>query len=112
MNYLVYFPVYHWLHLSAALSNCIAWIAAVAFAFVTNKPFVFKSRSWSKDVALPELTKFVGSRVFSGLLETGLLALTVDILGWDSLIMKLLASVLVVIINYVASKLVVFRKGA
>lgn len=110
-NYLVYFPAHYWLHLSAALSNCIAWAVAVAVAFLTNKPFVFKSHNWSKAVVVPELLKFVGSRALSGLLETALLALTVDLLAWNSIVMKLLASVLVVVINYIASKHLVFRKG-
>lgn len=47
VNYLVYLPLYNLLGISAAVSNIIAWVAAVAFAYVTNKPFVFKSHDWS-----------------------------------------------------------------
>ena len=50
VNYLVYFPCYNLLGLSAAVSSILAWVVAVAFAFVTNKPFVFKSRDWSAKV--------------------------------------------------------------
>ena len=70
VNFLVYFPLYNWLGFSGLLSNVIAWVAAVAFAFVTNKPFVFKSHDWSKDVVMTELSKFVGCRIASGLLES------------------------------------------
>ena len=111
VNYLVYAPLLHWLHLSAAVSNAIAWAVAVAFAYLTNKPFVFKSRDWSWEVVFPELTKFVSSRVFSGALETGILALTVDFLLWNGLVMKIVTSILVVVLNYVFSKLIVFRKA-
>ena len=110
VNYVVYLPCYNLLGLSAALSNVIAWAAAVAFAYVTNKPFVFHSHDWSAKTVLPELTKFVGSRVASGALETGIIFVTVDCLSWNGNVMKLVTSVLVVVLNYVASKLLVFRK--
>lgn len=110
VNYLVYLPVYNLLSLSAALSNAIAWVVAVAFAYLTNKPFVFKSHDWSAKTVIPELTKFVGCRVASGAAETLILLVTVDILCWNGNLWKLVTSVLVVILNYIASKLVVFRK--
>ena len=110
VNYLVYLPVYNFVGLAAALSNAIAWVVAVTFAYLTNKPFVFKSHDWSAKTVIPELTKFVGCRVASGAAETLILLVTVDILCWNGNIWKLVTSVLVVILNYIASKLVVFRK--
>lgn len=110
VNYLVYLPVYNLLGISAAVSNAIAWVAAVAFAFLTNKPFVFKSHDWSAKTVLPELTKFVSCRVASGAIETVILLVTVDMLNWNGNIWKLVTSVLVVVWNYVASKLLVFKK--
>ena len=110
VNYIVYLPCYNSLGFSAAVSNVIAWVVAVAFAYLTNKPFVFRSHDWSAKTVVPELTKFVGSRVASGALETGIIFVTVDCLLWNGNVMKLVTSVLVVILNYVASKLLVFRK--
>ena len=110
VNYIVYLPCYNLLHISAAASNVIAWVAAVAFAYLTNKPFVFKSHDWSAKTVVPELTKFVGSRVLSGALETAIIFVTVDLLCWNGNVMKLVTSVLVVVLNYIASKLLVFRK--
>ena len=110
VNYIVYLPCYNLLHLPASLSNVISWAAAVAFAYVTNKPFVFKSHDWSAKTVGPELTKFVGSRILSGALETAIIFVTVDMLLWSGNLMKLVTSVLVVILNYVASKLLVFKK--
>ena len=66
VNYLVYLPLYNFAGCSATLSNCIAWVAAVAFAYITNKPFVFKSHDWSMATVLPELAKFVACRLGSG----------------------------------------------
>ena len=82
----------------------------MAFAYLTNKPFVFKSHDWSAKTVIPELTKFVGCRIASGAAETLILLLTVDILHWNGNIWKLITSVLVVVLNYIASKLVVFKK--
>ena len=110
VNYVIYLPCYNLLQLSAAVSNAIAWVAAVAFAYVTNKPFVFRSHDWSAKTVVPELTKFVGSRVASGALETAIIFVTVDLMLWNGNVMKLVTSVLVVIFNYVASKLLVFNK--
>ncbi len=110
VNYLVYLPLYNWLGFSAALSNGVAWVAAVAFAFLTNKPLVFRSYDWSLSVVLPELGKFLACRIGSGLLETGILLVFVDLLGYNGNIVKLITSVLVVVLNYVGSKLLVFRK--
>ena len=109
VNYLVYLPVYNLLCLSAALSNAIAWVVAVAFAYLTNKPFVFKSHDWSAKTVIPELTKFVGCRVASGAAETLILLVTVDLLHWNGNIWKIITSLLVVVMNYIASKLVVFK---
>ncbi|MCI7725697.1 MAG: GtrA family protein [Clostridiales bacterium] len=110
VNYAVYLPVYNFCGISAAVSNMIAWVVAVAFAFLTNKPFVFHSHDWSAQTVLPELTKFVSCRIASGALETVILFLSVDCMNWNGNIWKLVTQVLVIIINYVGSKLLVFRK--
>ena len=110
VNYLVYLPCYNLLHISAALSNVIAWAFAVAFAYLTNKPFVFKSHDWSAKTVVPELTKFVMTRLGSGAAETVFIFVTVDVLFLNGNEMKLLTSVGVVILNYFGSKLLVFRK--
>lgn len=110
VNYIVYLPLLNILQLSAALSNVIAWAAAVAFAYVTNKPFVFKSHDWSLRTVIPELSKFVSCRVASGAMETAIIFVAVDMLGWNGNIWKLITSVLVVILNYFGSKLLVFTK--
>ena len=110
VNYLVYLPCYNVLGFSGSASNAIAWIGAVVFAYVTNKPFVFKSHDWSASVVLPELGKFIGSRALSGALQTLLILLTTDICGLNGDIMKLVTSAVVIVLNYIASKLFVFRK--
>ena len=109
VNYLVYLPCYNLLGWSAGVSNVLAWVIAVAFAFLTNKPFVFKSHDWTWKTVWPELSKFVGCRIGSGVLETAILLLCVDILGWNGNVWKLATAVLVIILNYIGSKFLVFK---
>ena len=110
VNFLVYFPLYNWAKISGLYSNVIAWIVAVVFAFVTNKPFVFKSHDWSVPIMLPELSKFVGCRIVSGFLESFAIWLLVDQLEKNGNWVKIIISVLVVVLNYIFSKWIVFIK--
>lgn len=109
VNFAVYYPLYNWLGMSGTISNCIAWTVAVIAAYLTNKPFVFKSMDWSSKTVVPEFTKFVSCRLGSGLFETLCILVTVDVLGWNGNILKILVSIFVVIFNYFASKLFVFK---
>lgn len=108
VNYIVYLPCFNCLGLSSALSNCIAWCVAVAFAFLTNKPIVFQSRDWSMETLLPELSKFVSCRLATGLMETVALFVAVDLAHLDGNVIKVITSIVVIILNYVGSKVVVF----
>ena len=110
VNYVVYLPCLNFLGFSAAVSNCIAWVVAVTFAFLTNKPFVFQSHDWSRKTVVPEFTKFIATRISSGVLETVILLIAVDTLGGNGNIWKLVTQVMVIVVNYVGSKLLVFKK--
>ena len=109
VNYAVYYLCRH-LGVDYKIANVIAWIFAVIFAFVTNKLFVFESKSRKPALVLRELVLFAGARVFSLLIEEGFLLFTVEVLHGNDRIMKLIAAVFVVIINYFFSKFLVFRK--
>lgn len=109
VNYMVYFPCIY-AGIPASVSNGIAWVVSVLFAYLTNKPFVFRSRDWSMKTVLPEAAAFFGCRIGSGALESGILLVAVDWLHWNGCLWKVITSVLVVILNYVGSKLFVFRK--
>ncbi|SDN24477.1 GtrA family protein [Acetanaerobacterium elongatum] len=92
------------------VSNAAAWVISVLFAFVTNKLFVFESKSLHVGLVLKELVLFVGARLFSGALDMGIMYLFVSILGFNELVIKILSNILVIIINYVLSKLIIFKK--
>lgn len=93
------------------VANVIAWVIAVAFAYVTNKLWVFESKSWERSVWIPECIGFVSARLATGLLDMGLMYLMISIIGVPKMWAKLVSNVVVIIGNYVLSKLVVFRKA-
>lgn len=110
VDYVVSFVCHYGLGISETVSTVIAWAAAVIFAYLTNKSWVFHSHDWSVKTVLPEFAKFTGSRVFSGVLVTVCIAVTVEMLGWNFVVMKIATSVLNIVLNYIASKLLVFKK--
>ena len=111
VNYLVYYPLYNIANFSAAISNGISWLVAVIFAYFTNKSFVFESKRWDREVVIPEFAKFVGGRFASGVAETAVLFVFVDLLDFNGNVWKIITSVLVVILNYIFSKYIVFKKS-
>ena len=111
VNLAIYYLCYQVMGLSNTLSVVVSWILAVLVAFLTNKPFVFRSHDWSRKVLVREAGSFLSCRVGTGVLEVVLMFLTVDLLGLSGMLMKLLVNILVIILNYVGSKLLVFRKN-
>lgn len=110
VNYAVSFPLFYRVGCSAAMSNTVAWFASVLFAFLTNKPFVFESNDWSFKTVTRELADFFGCRLLTGVLETVVVSVLVEIMGPGGFIWKILVSVLVVLLNYIGSKFFAFRK--
>ena len=110
VNILVYNLCYYRAGLSNTLSNIVAWILAVTFAYLTNKVWVFDSKSWKWEVLRREVTAFISCRLATGVMDLAIMFVCVDILGWHAMLMKLLSNVLVIILNYVFSKLVIFKK--
>ena len=91
-------------------ANVIAWVAAVAFAYVTNRIWVFESKRRGFVPIIGEIAAFAGGRVFTLLLQEVLMAIFFTCLGFNEYIVKIVAAVLVVILNYFISKIFVFRK--
>ncbi len=92
------------------LANVFSWILAVAFAYITNKLFVFESKSFKLDVIKTEAASFAAARLFSlGVEARWLFVLTY--LGVNDKIAKISGQFFVVILNYIFSKLFIFKKG-
>ncbi len=110
VNMAAYYISYNMLGIANVPSTIIAWVAAVIFAFFSNKLWVFESKSWAKDVVLHEAWSFFAARIATGLLDVGVMYLAVDVMGWNSTLWKLISNVIVIILNYIASKFFIFKK--
>lgn len=94
---------------ASLVGNVIAWVISVAFAFVTNKLFVFESKNMAFKVVMAELTGFVIARLLSLAFDEGFMFVAIVLLGMNSLLAKIISNVFVVIINYVLSKFFIFK---
>lgn len=106
------------LPLSITAASAISWVIAVSFAFVTNKLFVFESRGGKGKKLLREALSFFLSRVASGVVEIFLpellfkIGLDFELFGVKGLFAKVIVNIIVIIMNYLFSKLWVFKKGS
>lgn len=91
------------------ISNIISWIISVTFAFITNKVFVFESKSREKKIVLKELLLFYYYRLLSLGIEMILLYVFVDLFNVNDLIMKVVTNIVVIILNYFFSKFKIFK---
>lgn len=103
VDFLVYLALMSTGQMTAAVATAVAWLAAVLFAYLTNRRYVFGCEG--------SLIRFAATRLCSGLLQVALMAVLVDGLKLQELVMKLAVGVLVTVMNYVGSKLLVFRKA-
>ena len=105
VNIVVYF-IFSRLGVNYLISNILAWFLSVLFAYVTNRRWVFESNSSN---VLKECGLFFSGRIFSGIIDTGLMYLFIDILSIGDVVSKIVIQVIVVVLNYVISKWVVFK---
>ena len=109
VNIVLFEWFYYGLSAGTVISNVVAWIGAVLFAFVTNKWYVFESKTWTLSVVTREFVSFAGCRGATGLMDLAIMYISVDLLHHDARLMKLLVNIVVIILNYIASK-VIFRQ--
>lgn len=110
VNYVVYYIATRGFGLTPMPGTWTAWVVAVAFGYVANKAFVFHTHAASALALLREAGSFFAMRLVSLGMETVLMYLLVEVLHLNDLVMKLLVNILVIIANYVFSKLFVFKK--
>ena len=109
VNLIAYYLFSNIININYLMSNTIAWIISVVFAYITNKFFVFNSSYINKDVIIEEFIKFMNCRLISGLSEVVLLFLFVDLLLMNDIVAKLIIGVLVALINFIFSKVFIFK---
>lgn len=92
------------------VNNTIAWILSVLFAYITNKLFVFESKSLEPKIVIKEGLSFLGFRLISYFMDMLCIFIMVDIFSINKMISKIVGNVIVIIANYIFSKLFIFRK--
>lgn len=110
INILVFGIANNTFEMKYLIANVLAWILSVIFAFITNKYFVFKSKSWEPTIWIKELISFFGTRAVTGLLDMGLMIILISFININELISKVIVNILVIVGNYFLSKLWVFNK--
>lgn len=110
VNILTYVICSKYLGFTTVVSTVVAWVVAVLFAYVTNRKWVFHSKATGAKAIAVEVCSFFACRLLTGLLDVGFMKVFVDILHFNDVIIKALSNILVIILNYVASKLVIFKK--
>lgn len=109
VSILIYWIFTKLFHVNYMISNVISWIGAVSFAYITNKIFVFKSKCDSDKDVIIEVYQFFKYRIFSLIIDILLMYLFVEIFNIDDMISKLIVQVIVIVLNYLFSKLFVFK---
>ena len=110
VNFFSYFLFYNILFIKNVPATIISWFLSVVFAYITNKLFVFESRSFNTKVVFREAITFFSARAFTGVLDVAIMFVTVDLLLLNSTICKLASNILVILLNYILSKLWIFKK--
>ncbi len=109
VNVGVYYLCFNILSLSNVVSTVSAWFMSVLFAFVTNKIWVFESRSFKAGVLIREMLSFFSCRLLTGALDLLIMYAAVDYMGWNALLWKVISNIIVIVLNYIAGKVLIFR---
>jgi putative flippase GtrA len=110
LNIVSYWFFAHVLLCGTIVSTVIAWILTVFFVYVTNRKWVFHSSATTAKEYVKEIISFFSCRIATGLVDWGCMVVFVTLLEFHDVMIKTLANVLVILLNYVASKLIVFKK--
>lgn len=110
VNIITYYLSAHILSLSVILSTCLAWLVSVIFSYITNKWWVFESKSLRLKAVIQEFLSFTGCRLFTGACDLLIMLIFVDSLGMDDLFVKIASNILVVVLNYIFSKMIIFKR--
>lgn len=111
VNFASYFISAKVIGIDEVISSGISWFCSVLFAYITNKIFVFESKTKGIKAFFKEISSFFLARIISGILcDVGTFAIMVKVFNINDIISKFVTQVMVVIMNYILSKLVVFKK--
>ena len=109
VNIATYWLMAHPLGLDTVPSSIVAWVVAVSFAYITNRKWVFHSEAHTKRDVIKEVLYFFACRLATGTIDWMFMYVTVDVLNRNDLLMKFISNVIVIVLNYIASKVLIFK---
>ena len=110
VNVVFYYISTRWFGFGVVASTLLAWWVSVIFAYITNRILVFRSHNHELRAILFELAFFIACRLLTGLLDILIMYLFVDCLGLQDLMIKILSNFIVILANYIASRLLILKK--
>lgn len=99
------------LSLGTILSNVIAWFLSVLFAYATNRKWVFQSDAKGFSAVFKETVGFFSGRITTGIFDTCVMYVFVDLLNFNDMLMKVISNLIVIVLNYIISKFLIFKKS-
>lgn len=93
-----------------SISNSISIVVAVVFAYITNKLFVFESKTNSFKELFREIASFTGCRIITAVVDMGVMQLLVVSMKWNDMLAKIIVQIIVILLNFIFSKLIIFKK--
>lgn len=110
INIVTYYVMAHFFGITIMISTVFAWLLAVLFAYVTNRKWVFHSGADTTETIITEILSFFSCRVATGIVDWACMWVFVDVLHFNDVVIKSMANVLVIVLNYIASKLLIFKR--
>lgn len=110
VNIASYYICTRYFHIEMKLSTGLAWCFAVAFAYITNKKYVFVSKNNSIKAVFIEFLSFISCRLFTGAIDLGMMFVFVEVLKVNDILIKIASNFIVIIVNYIASRLFIFTE--
>ena len=109
VNIITYWMLAHLFAMGTMVSTFIAWAVAVLFAYVTNRKWVFHSEATRRPELVKEISSFYVCRIATGMIDWLCMFIAVDMMHFNDVLIKTLANVLVIVLNFIASKLIIFK---
>lgn len=109
INFAVYVVLAKIMLVNEVIANVMAWIISVIFAYITNRVYVFESKNTGVKYIIKEFSSFIGCRIFSGIIDMGSFWLLFTVFKINDIVAKIIIAIIVVILNYLFSKLIIFK---
>lgn len=111
VNMIAYAGCTRWFGMGIKISTIIAWVLAVTFAYLTNRTMVFESEAKSRESILKEVISFFSCRLATGGIDLLIMYVFAEVMGIHDMVMKIVSNIIVILLNYAASKLIIFKHG-